>query len=123
MIGGVIGFARKGSVPSLVGGASYVAHPRPAVHNSQSICRIGGLYFWSGRALQDGRPYGLEGALGTSTNRVHRFYTADSRWSGSSVLLLLSSAPRFSKGTVPKLLSLTSASAIVYYGRAYLDKV
>jgi len=51
------------------------------------------------------------------------FVYADSQWPGSSVLLLLSSAPRFLKGTVPKLLTLTSASAIVYYGRAYLEQV
>ena len=87
------------------------------------FARVGGLYIWSGLALQNGRPYGLEGALGTSTNRVDRFRAADSQWSGSSVLLLLSSAPRFSKGTVPKLLSITSVSAIMYYGLAYLDKV
>ena len=33
--------------------------------------RVGGLYIWSGLALQKGQPYGLEGALGTSTNRMH----------------------------------------------------
>jgi len=88
LIGGVVGFARKRSVPSLVGGLS-----------------VGGLYIWSGFALQDGRPYGLEGAL------------------GSSILLFLSSAPRFLKGSVPKIMSLTAASATVYYGLAYLDQV
>ncbi|KAF9787754.1 hypothetical protein BJ322DRAFT_1105801 [Thelephora terrestris] len=81
-------FARKRSVPSLIGGVG-----------------VGGLYIWSGLALQNGQPYGLEGAL------------------GSSLLLLLSSAPRFLKGTVPKLLSLASACATVYYGLAYVDQV
>jgi len=88
LIGGVVGFARKRSVPSLLGGLS-----------------VGGLYIWSGLALQNRQPYGLEGAL------------------GSSVLLFLSSAPRFLSGPVPKLLSLTSASAAVYYGLAYADQV
>jgi len=88
LIGGVAGFVRKGSVPSLIGGVG-----------------VGGLYIWSGLALQNGQPYGLEGAL------------------GSSVLLFLSSAPRFLKGSVPKVLSLASASAAVYYGLAYLDQV
>ncbi|KAF9652804.1 hypothetical protein BDM02DRAFT_3126235 [Thelephora ganbajun] len=88
LIGGVIGFARKRSVPSLIGGLS-----------------VGGLYIWSGLALQNGQPYGLEGAL------------------GSSILLFLSSAPRFPKGSVPKILALASASATVYYGLAYLDEV
>lgn len=37
LIGGVIGFARKGSVPSLLGGLSYVAYPRPAVRTFQPI--------------------------------------------------------------------------------------
>ena len=98
------------------------------IHDQQfailnQFARVGGLYIWSGLALQNGRPYGLEGALGMSTNRVDRFRAADSQLPGSSVLLLLSSAPRFFKGTVPKILSLTSASAIVYYGLAYLDQV
>lgn len=88
LIGGVIGFTRKGSVPSLIGGLS-----------------VGGLYIWSGLALQNGQPYGLEGAL------------------GSSVLLFLSSVPRFPKGTVPKILSLAAVSATIYYGLAYLDQV
>ena len=34
------------------------------------FARVGGLYIWSGLALQNGRPYGLEGALGTLTNRI-----------------------------------------------------
>lgn len=84
--------------------------------------RVGGLYIWSGIALRDGRPYGIEAALGMSTNPVDRFRAADS-WPGSSVLLLLSSAPRFFKGPVPKILSLTSASTILYYGLAYMDQV
>lgn len=35
---------------------------------------------------------------------------------GASVLLLLSSIPRVTKGPVPAILAITSASAGVYYG-------
>jgi hypothetical protein len=91
---------------------------------SDYFTRVGGLYIWSGLALQNGQPYGLEGALGTLHNQSDELLCiAKVRRSGSSVLLLLSSAPRFLKGPVPKILSLTSASAIVYYGLAYLDQV
>lgn len=80
------------------------------------------MYIWSGLALQNGRPYGLEGALGTSTKQTD-YLVAEVQGSGSSFLLLLSSAPRFVKGPVPKILTLASASAAVYYGLAYLDQV
>jgi len=39
LIGGVIGFARKRSVPSLIGGLSYVTYPLSTVHNFRPICQ------------------------------------------------------------------------------------
>jgi len=81
VVGGVFGFARTRSIPSLVAGVS-----------------VGALYLWSADSIRKGTPNGLEAAL------------------GASALLLLSSAPRFRKGPVPKILATTSAATAVYYG-------
>lgn len=42
--------------------------------------------------------------------------TTASNLVGASAILLLSSAPRFAKGPVPKVLSLTASAGAVYYG-------
>ncbi|KAI0079365.1 hypothetical protein K474DRAFT_1617675 [Panus rudis PR-1116 ss-1] len=84
IVGGITGFVRTRSVPSLVAGVS-----------------VGLLYLWSANALSKNTGPGVQGAL------------------GASVILLLSSAPRFAKGPVPAVLTLTSAASAVYYGKAY----
>ncbi|KAH9479499.1 TMEM14 protein-like protein [Psilocybe cubensis] len=81
IVGGVTGFARTRSIPSLVAGVG-----------------VGLLYLWSADSIRKGTPNGLEGAL------------------GASALLFLSSLPRFAKGPVPAILTLTSAGTGLYYG-------
>jgi len=82
IVGGITGFARTKSIPSLVAGVG-----------------VGLLYLYSAETIRQGRPYGLETAL------------------GASAVLFLSSAPRFAKGPIPMVLTATSALTAVYYGR------
>jgi len=49
IVGGVTGFARTRSIPSLVAGVS-----------------VGLLYLWSANAIRTGAPNGIQGALGAS---------------------------------------------------------
>ncbi|KAJ6480938.1 hypothetical protein C8R45DRAFT_1004135 [Mycena sanguinolenta] len=60
---------------------------------------VGGLYLWSGARIGEGDIRGLQGAF------------------AASALLALSSLPRFAKGPVPKILTLSSAVIGFYYGR------
>ncbi|KAJ3517764.1 hypothetical protein NLJ89_g313 [Agrocybe chaxingu] len=82
LVGGVTGFVRTRSVPSLVAGVG-----------------VGLLYLWSADSIRKGTANGLEAAL------------------GASALLFLSSVPRFSKGPVPAILTITSAGTGLYYGQ------
>ncbi|KAJ7509657.1 transmembrane proteins 14C-domain-containing protein, partial [Mycena galericulata] len=49
ILGGIAGFARTRSVPSLVAGVG-----------------VGALYLWAGERIRRGQPNGIEGALGAS---------------------------------------------------------
>lgn len=60
---------------------------------------VGALYALAGSRIQNGGDLGYEIAT------------------GSSALLLASSAPRFRKGPVPMGLTLASALALAYYGK------
>jgi len=67
IVGGVTGFVRTRSVPSLVAGVGYVLsfHGSPTVRKSGLMaCSVGLLYLWSAEAIKKGHSNGIEGALG-----------------------------------------------------------
>ncbi|KAF8473639.1 hypothetical protein DFH94DRAFT_763211 [Russula ochroleuca] len=89
IVGGVTGYARTRSIPSI----AYTPGPR-------ITCSVGALYLYSGDYIRKHTANGLEFAL------------------GASALLFLSSHPRFSKDPIPAMLTVTSAVTGAYYGRA-----
>ncbi|KIJ55665.1 hypothetical protein M422DRAFT_41596 [Sphaerobolus stellatus SS14] len=84
IVGGITGFARTRSIPSIVAGVG-----------------VGALYLWSADRIRKGTNNGIEGAL------------------AASAVLFLSSIPRASKGPIPAVLTVASASAGAYYGNAW----
>ncbi|THH18044.1 hypothetical protein EW146_g2867 [Bondarzewia mesenterica] len=82
IVGGITGFVRTRSIPSIVAGVG-----------------VGALYLYSADSIRKNTANGLEVAL------------------GASALLLLSSLPRFAKGPIPAMLTVTSAATGAYYGR------
>lgn len=69
LVGGVTGFARTRSIPSIVAGVRYVWNLLCSV---EAVCMnalelsVGLLYLWSAERIRNGTANGLEGALGMS---------------------------------------------------------
>ncbi|KAI0730708.1 hypothetical protein C8Q76DRAFT_690745 [Earliella scabrosa] len=100
IVGGITGFARTRSIPSLVAGVGWTESSQE--NASSPPCSVGALYLYSADSIRKGTANGLELAL------------------GASALLLLSSLPRAAKGPVPAVLSVTSAASALYYGKTVL---
>ena len=87
---------------------------------------IGAMYLSSGNSIHKDIPNGLETALGESNHaacsRASR--SAQPQWlvPGTSVLLFLSSLPRYSKGPIPATLTVTSAVTGLYYGALVFEE-
>jgi uncharacterized membrane protein (UPF0136 family) len=115
--GGVAGFVRTRSIPSLVAGTGYAPlSSLPQIHAKQ-CSSVGLLYLWSADSIRKGTPNGLEGAVGEV---VCPRTSADSNpFIGASALLLLSSLPRVTKGPIPVVLAATSTATGMYYGRIW----
>ncbi|KZV63179.1 hypothetical protein PENSPDRAFT_219932 [Peniophora sp. CONT] len=64
---------------------------------------VGALYLYAGESIRKHNAGGIETAI------------------GASAVLLLSSAPRFAKGPVPAMLTVTSAVAGTYYGSVFYN--
>ncbi|KAG5639071.1 hypothetical protein H0H81_007015 [Sphagnurus paluster] len=67
IVGGVAGFARRRSIPSLAGGVTYVSECFPVLWPSEELGRVlsvGLLYLYAADAIRKGAPNGLEVACG-----------------------------------------------------------
>lgn len=120
--GGISGFVRRGSIPSMVAGVGYAECPRLNPDFAYNFVRVGLLYLWSADTIRRGATGGLEGALGESF--ILRLLAMSDNEYGSivaSALLLISSLPRVTKGPVPMILSVTSATTALYYGSIFRD--
>ncbi|KAJ7056507.1 hypothetical protein C8F01DRAFT_370954 [Mycena amicta] len=113
IVGGGIGFAKKGSIMSLVSGLTSVPIPRL---DRSLIETTGPGCFTSG----------AESRLARDTQRDSKalsvcflVFLSDIllTCTAASALLALSSAPRVTKGPVPKLLAVTSSVVAFYYSR------
>jgi len=114
IVGGVTGYARTKSIPSLVAGVGYVLFLRP--FHFLTSASVGLPYLWSAGTIRRASPYGVEGALGKRLPRIMTDLQLTNS-AGASALLFLSSLPRVAKGPVPVVLAATSAATGVYYGR------
>ncbi|KAF9508170.1 hypothetical protein BS47DRAFT_250547 [Hydnum rufescens UP504] len=90
------------AVLTIVGGIAGYVRTR-SIPSIAAGTAVGGLYLASWDRIRTGAANGYEGAL------------------ASSVLLLLSSLPRVTKGPVPLALTVTSSLAAGYYGKTVYD--
>jgi uncharacterized membrane protein (UPF0136 family) len=93
-------------------------HPDLAAPSSS--CSVGALYFYSGDSIRKHTANGLETALGEYllVFKPREMLNPNDPLPGASAVLFLSSVPRFAKGPIPAMLTVTSAAAGAYYGRA-----
>lgn len=85
-------------------------------------CSVGALYLYSGDSIRKHSANSLETALGEQKSHLSLSVLTD-KWglaflTGASALLFLSSVPRFAKGPIPAMLTVTSAATGAYYGNA-----
>jgi uncharacterized membrane protein (UPF0136 family) len=81
---------------------------------------VGLLYLWSAAQIHKGAPNGLEGAMGKRANLRCMWVDSLNGWlTGASAILLLSSLPRITKGSVPAVLAATATVSGAYYGNTF----
>ena len=115
--GHVMGYSHIHFVSSLVAGIGYVfPNIRPPLTSRPSstdiACSVGALYLYSGDNIRKHTANSLEAALSVLDDKPGPSPT------DASALLFLSPVPRFTKGPIPAILTVTSAHTGPYYGKA-----
>lgn len=78
VVGGITGFVRTRSVPSLVAGVTYVlALAFATFHLTLRVCTfsVGALYLYSANSIRNATPNGLETALGAPSDDLSTLFS------------------------------------------------
>jgi hypothetical protein len=89
---------------------------RPNTYQTASGCSTSGAPMLS----EQGHPTVFKG-LSVCVLRLHHCKLSDDLATGASAILFLSSVPRVAKGPIPLTLTISSASAALYYGKLYAN--